>query len=191
MIEHSAHPSTKFRFSAKHLAFCAMCMALSFVLNNYCKLWEMPFGGSITLFSMLVACLPGFWYGPVAGIVTGVALGLLNFVIKPYFLSVPQVFVDYVLAFGALGFSGFFHKAKFGLVKGYTVGIIGRFVFAVISGCIFWGSYAADYDMSPLPYSLLYNALYIFTEGFITVAILFLPPVHKTMIQLRNMATEN
>ena len=47
--------------------------------------------------------------------------------------------MDYVLAFGALGLSGLFCNAKHGLIKGYIIGIIGRYVFAVLSGWLFFG----------------------------------------------------
>ena len=83
------------------------------------KLFHLPMGGSITLFSMLFIVLIGYWYGPEVGIMTSVAYGLLQFVIDPVFYSIPQLLVDYPLAFGALGLSGFFHDSKHGPVS-YT-----------------------------------------------------------------------
>jgi thiamine transporter len=138
---------------------------------------------------MLVACLPGFWFGPLVGIVTGVAYGLLNLIVDPYILFPAQVIVDYILAFGALGLSGFFHNSKYGLIKGYTAAILGRYFFAVLSGVLFFGEYAADYNMTPLPYSLAYNGIYIFGEALVTYVVLLLPPVKKLMNNLKNMAT--
>ena len=44
---------------------------------------------------------------------------------------------DYILAFAALGLSGFFAKSKNGLLKGYGIAILGRYFFAVLSGCLF------------------------------------------------------
>ena len=58
--------------------------------------------------------------------ISSVAYGLLQFVIDPVFYSIPQLLVDYPLAFGALGLSGFFHDSKHGLIKGYIVGVLGR-----------------------------------------------------------------
>ena len=187
MINHvSSNEHSKVSFTAKKLAFCAVSMALAFVLSNI-KVFKFPTGGSITAFSMLVACLPGFFFGPVVGIVTGVAYGLLNLIVDPYILFPAQVIVDYILAFGALGFSGFFSKSKNGLIKGYIVAILGRYVFAVISGWIFFGEWA----WNPLAYSLAYNAIYIFAEAAVTIIVLFLPPVKDLMIRLKNMANEN
>ncbi len=187
MINHVENSKTKVSFSAKQLAFCAVAMALAFVLSNV-KVFKFPTGGSITAFSMLVAVLPGFWFGPVAGIVTGVAYGLLNLIVDPYILFPAQVVVDYILAFGALGLSGFFANSKAGLIKGYIAGVLGRYVFAVISGWIFFGEYAWE-GWNPLTYSLAYNAIYIFAEAAITIVVLFLPPVKDLMNRLKDMAT--
>ncbi len=189
MINHATSTEkTKVSFSTKQLAFCAVSLALAFVLSNI-KVFKFPTGGSITAFSMLVACLPGFWFGPIVGIITGVSYGLLNLIVDPYILFPAQVIVDYILAFGALGLSGFFSKSKYGLVKGYIIAILGRYIFSVISGWVFFGEWAWD-GWSPLTYSLAYNAIYIFSEAAITIVVLFIPPVRDLMIRLKNMATE-
>lgn len=170
----------------KQLVFCAMAMALAMV-TSMLKVYEFPFGGSVTLFSMLFICLIGYLYGPATGIMTGMAYGVLQFLVDPYILSPAQVLVDYPLAFGALGLSGFFCNAKGGLVKGYIAGIIGRWVFAVISGWIFFGEYAWE-GWGALPYSMAYNACYIFAEGIVTVIILCIPAVAKALGQVKQMA---
>ena len=66
------HKMNRSKLTVKHLAFCAMAIALGTVLSNI-KLFHFPTGGSITLLSMLVICLPGYWFGLGAGIATGVA----------------------------------------------------------------------------------------------------------------------
>ena len=45
------------------LVLCAILIALSFVLGMV-KIIPMPYGGSITLFSMLAATLTGYFCGP-------------------------------------------------------------------------------------------------------------------------------
>lgn len=174
--------------SAKQLAFCAMALALGTVLSNI-KVFRFPTGGSITLLSMLVICLPGYFFGLVPGIITGVAYGVLQMLIDPYILFPAQLVVDYILAFGAMGLSGLFSESKYGIVKGYIAAIIGRYVFAVISGWIFFGSYAWD-GWSALPYSLAYNAIYIFAEAAITIAILMIPAVRNALGKIKSMSRE-
>ena len=176
----------KSRLTVKQLAFCAMTIALGTVLSNI-KLFHFPTGGSITLFSMLVICLAGYFFGLGAGLMTGVAYGTLQLLIDPYVLYPMQLVVDYILAFGALGLSGIFCNSKFGLIKGYIAAVLGRYVFAVISGWIFFGAYAWE-GWAPLPYSLAYNAIYIFSEAAITIIILAIPAVKGAMARIKTMA---
>ena len=180
------HKMNRSKLTVKQLAFCAMAIALGTILSNL-KLFDFPTGGSITLLSMLVICLPGYWFGLGAGIATGVAYGVLQLLIDPYVLYPMQLVVDYLLAFGALGLSGLFSNAKFGLIKGYIAGVLGRYVFAVISGWIFFGAYAWE-GWDPLPYSLAYNAIYIFAEAAITLVILSAKPVRNLFVKLKEMA---
>lgn len=177
------------KLTVKQLAFCAVAIALGTVLSNI-KLFDFPTGGSITLLSMLIICLPGYWFGLGAGIMTGVAYGVLQMLVDPYILYPMQLVVDYLLAFGALGLSGLFSNSKNGLVKGYGVAVLGRYVFAVISGWIFFGAYAWE-GWGPFSYSLAYNAIYIFAEAAITIVLLLLPPVKKAMAAGKKLATEN
>lgn len=173
------------KLSVKQLVFCAVSIALGTVLSNI-KLFHFPTGGSITLLSMLIICLPGYWFGLGAGLMSGVAYGVLQMLIDPYILFPAQLVVDYLLAFGALGLSGLFTNAKHGLIKGYIAGVTGRYIFAVISGWIFFGSYAWE-GWGALPYSLVYNGIYIFAEAVVTIIVLLLPPVKHAMTRIKKM----
>ena len=165
--------------TVKKLVFSAMGIALGMV-TSYIKVWEMPMGGSVTLLSMLFICLIGFWFGPRYGIAAGAAYGILQFVIDPYMLSVPQVLFDYPFGFGALGLSGFFRNQKYGLQLGYIAGVLGRFLFSTRSGVFFFAAYAPE-GMNPLIYSSLYQGSYLGTEGIVTLIIISLPPVTKAL----------
>ena len=176
------------KVTPKKLVFCAMAIALGTILSNI-KLFHFPTGGSITLLSMLVICLPGYWFGLGAGLLTGVAYGVLQLIIDPYVLYPMQVVVDYFLAFGALGLSGLFSNAKHGLIKGYVAAVLGRFVFVTISGWIFFGEYAWE-GWNPLAYSLAYNAIYIFAEAAVTILVLLVPPVKNAMASVKKLALE-
>ena len=175
--------------STKKLVFSALGIALALV-TSYIKLWEMPMGGSITLLSMLFICLIGYWFGAGYGIIAGVAYGLLQFVIDPYMVSIPQVLLDYPLAFGALGLSGLFHNKKYGLQIGYVVGVIGRFVFSTLSGVIFFADYAPE-GMNPWVYSIAYQGSYLGVEMVLTLIIISIPPVAKALSIVKQQAKEN
>ena len=175
--------------STKQLVFSAAAMALS-IITSMIKFFDLPMGGSITLFSMLFIVLIGYWYGPTVGIMTAVAYGLLQFVIEPVFYSVPQMIVDYPLAFGALGLSGFFQNSKHGLIKGYILGVLGRYVFAFLSGLLFFAAYAEGSGMSAPVYSLAYNGFYLIPEAIVTLIIIAIPAVDKALKHVKKMACE-
>lgn len=179
------------RMSAKELAFCAAAMALAF-LTSYLKVFALPFGGSVTLFSMLFICLIGNWYGTGVGILTGLAYGLLQFLQEPYVLSLFQVCCDYVLAFAALGLSGVFRKSKSGLAKGYILGILARGAFHALGGYLYWMDYMPDNFPASLSalYPIIYNYSYILAEGVITLIIISLPPVAKALAMVKQIAVE-
>lgn len=172
--------------ATKKLVFSAMGIALALV-TSYLKLWNMPMGGSVTLLSMLFISLIGYWFGAKYGIITGAAFGLLQFIINPYMLSVPQVLLDYPMAFGALGFSGFFKNHRFGLHLGYIAGVLGRFVFSTLSGVIFFASYAPE-GMNPWIYSIAYQGSYLGAEAILTLMIISLPPVMKALKMVKVQA---
>ena len=153
------------------LVFSAAAMALAIVTAEI-KFTRLPMGGSITLFSMLFIVLIGYWYGLKAGLMTGFAYGLLQF----------------LAAFGALGLSGIFYEKKHGLLKGYIAGVLGRYIFAVISGVVFFGNYAPE-GTPALVYSLGYNATYIVPEAVATMIIISIPAVSKAMSYVRSKAT--
>jgi thiamine transporter len=177
-------------FLVKKLVFCAAALALATVASLIKLPLRMPYGGSVTLLSMFFICFIGYLYGVGTGLVTAVAYGILQLIIEPYIISIPQLIFDYILAFGALGLSGLFHKVKGGLIKGYLVGILGRFIFAYLSGLIFFAQYAADYGTIPIIYSAVYNGAYIGTEAVITLIIIVIPPVAAALERVKRMALE-
>ncbi len=177
----------KKKFDARQLAFSAMAIALA-VVTSMLKIFHMPMGGSVTLFSMLFIVLIGYWYGLGAGLTTAIAYGFLQLIIDPYILSVPQMLVDYIFAFGALGLSGIFTNSKYGLVKGYIAGVLGRYFFAFLSGWIFFGAYAPDTFPNAVVYSLAYNGTYLGAEAALTLIVIAIPPVHKALAYVKTLA---
>ena len=178
---------SKRKFSAKQLTFSAMAIALAMV-TSMLKLWDMPMGGSVTLLSMLFITLIGNWYGFGVGLTTALAYGILQLVVDPYIISLPQMLIDYILAFGALGLAGVFCKSKYGLIKGYILGILGRFAFSTLSGYIFFPTFMPEFFDSALVYSICYNGAYIGAEAVLTLVIISLPPVRKALDHVKSLA---
>ncbi len=188
LVSYFINAKGEFKMSVKQLTTSALCLALAFVLSNV-KLFKLPMGGAVTAFSMFFVTFIGYLYGPRVSIASAFAYGLLQMVVDPYIISVPQLLCDYILAFGALGLSGFFFNKKHGMIIGYLVGISGRFVFSVLSGIIFFADYAPE-EMSPLVYSALYNGSYIFTEAILTVVLMLIPAVRTALNRIKVEANE-
>lgn len=179
------------RFGTKKLVFSAMAIALS-MITSLIKLWDLPMGGSVTLLSMLFISLIGYWYGLKSGLLAAAAYGILQLIVDPYIISLPQMCTDYLFAFGALGLSGLFHHSsrRFGCIYGYLCGVLGRYFFSFLSGMIFFGTYGADFGLSAPIYSLTYNGAYLGAEAVLTVLVLLLPPMSKALSYVKRLAVE-
>lgn len=177
--------------AAKKLAFCGVMLALGFVLS-FIKIFRLPWGGAVTLFSMLFICLAGYLYGLKTGLAVSFSYSLLQFMQGggSYILSPLQICFDYVFAFTALGLSGLFTNTKNGLIKGYITGILLRGLFHAIGGFIFWMDYMPESFPKSIAflYPFAYNYAYILLEGLLTVIILSIPAVKKGLAQVKRMA---
>ena len=176
---------TNRKINAKHIAFAAMAMALA-VVTSMIKVIKLPMGGSVTLFSMLFIVLIGYWYGIKTGLTAALAYGVLQLLLDPYILNIPQVLLDYIFGFGALGLSGLFSKSKHGLIKGYIAGVIGRFICSFLSGWIFFAVYTPEFFNSAVFYSVVYNGSYIGLEAVVTLIVISVPPVSKALSYVKN-----
>lgn len=179
------------KMAAKELVYCSAAIALAF-LASYIRLAKMPWGGSITLCSMLFISMIGYWYGIKTGIMTGLAYGILQFLQEPYVLSGFQVCCDYVFAFAALGLSGVFANSKNGLLKGFLFGAFMRGVFHSLGGYLYWMAYMPENFPKELTlfYPILYNYAYIGAEALITVLLISVPSVKKSMEMVKRFARE-
>ena len=152
----------------------------------------MPWGGSVTLCSMLFIVLTANWYGTKTGVLVGLVYGILQFIQEPYVLSFFQVCCDYILAFAALGAAGFFAKKKHGLITGYIVAVIARGAFHALGGYLYWMDYMPDNFPQSLRslYPILYNYSFLLAEGVITVIILCIPAVIKGLNRVKRIALD-
>jgi len=163
----------KIKFTPKLITMVGLAVALSIVLGML-KIYKMPQGGSITLGSMVPVILMAIFYGPEVGFLTGFLVGLLNLFIDPYILHPIQVLFDYPLPYMALGLAGYFKNNKY---VGTVVGILGRYVFHILSGVIFFSSYAGG--QNPVIYSMIYNISYLGPDALVCFIIMSLLPIKE------------
>ena len=181
--------SEKHKLSTKQLVFCSMAMALAFI-TSYIKVFSLPWGGSVTLCSMLFIVLIANWYGVKAGILVGLAYGILQFIQEPFVLSFFQVCCDYILAFAALGLAGLFAQKSHGLIKGYVLAVLARGAFHALGGYLYWMDYMPDNFPQSLKsiYPIAYNYSFLLAEAAITIIIISIPAVANALGRVKKTA---
>ncbi len=137
------------------LVLSGIMIALATILS-FITVYRLPYGGSVTLLSMLPILFVGYIYGTGRGVLTGVVYGAMQAILGAAtssafagldFLNVMGVLMlDYFVAFGVLGLAGVF-KSKIGNIQlsfglGVLLSTILRYLVHFISGYIIYGSYA-------------------------------------------------
>ncbi len=149
---------------ALKLTESAMMIALATILSFF-KLASLPYGGSITVASLLPIIIIAVRYGVPWGIFTGIVHGSLQLVIDPASLSyfsngfsiAAVIILDYILAFGLVGLSGVVRKIKrptISLAAGAIMAGAARYLCHVISGFTVWAGFSI-----PTKAALLYSFL--------------------------------
>lgn len=161
----------------------AAMVALATVLS-YIRVFKLPWGGSITLLSMLPIVIFSIKRGIKAGFTASFAFALLQFgqgILDGLFgwgltpgMLVACIFLDYLGAFTILGIAGIFKKNGYaGWISGITIAVVVRFIFHFLSGVVIWGSFGelwpTFYTENTWLYSFLYNGCYMLPELIFTV----------------------
>ncbi|MDR1993808.1 MAG: energy-coupled thiamine transporter ThiT [Nitrososphaerota archaeon] len=159
------------------LAEIVIFIALGTALSIATRFMVFPQGGSITVGAMVPILWLSLRRGPKIGIFTGVIYGLVQLAIDPMVVYPTQVLLDYPLAYGCLGFAGFFKNLPVGGVVG---ALMGRFVMHLFSGAIFFANLTPG-GMSPWIYSALYNGSYMLPELVISICFIYLLQKSKVL----------
>ncbi len=169
------------------LAESAIMVALATVLSML-KIWQSPYGGSVTVLSMapiiLLSLRRGVKVGLAAGFVYSLVqllqgLGNLAWIPTPMGIFLGAMF-DYILPFTLLGLGGIFNRGKLGknaIVCGALAALlvtIIRFLCHTFIGVVVWYEldlvwYADDPShivnhYGPVMFSVIYSAIYMVPE---------------------------
>jgi len=158
------------------LTEAALAVALATVLGLI-KVFQMPFGGSISL-EMMPLILLALRHGVRVGVLTGIVYGFVNLILLPIVVHPVQVLFDYPLAFGALGLAGLFGPTVRGAILGSVVAVLARFACHFVSGVVFFASYAPE-GWNPALYSAAYNLAYLIPS--LLVALLVVVPMLRAL----------
>lgn len=157
----------------------AIMLALGFILSLL-KIIDMPFGGSVTVFSMLPVIIIAYRYGTAWGLLVGFTASLLQMLsgLKnlTYGTSAGAVaaiiLLDYVVAFAAMGLGGIFRgrirDQGVSIAAGALAACLVRYICHTVVGCTVWAGVSIP-TSDGLLYSMIYNAAYMIPETVITV----------------------
>lgn len=170
--------STQLTESAIMVAVATVCSMIKI---------DLPYGGGVTIVSMLPLVLISHRYGWRWGVTTAFAYSLIQLVLGldnvGYATSTAMafgvIFLDYIVAYTVIGLAGAFGKGRKGVVTGIVVTFFLRFVCHYVTGVWIWGGWMPDefFGMtmtSPWIYSALYNGWYMLAELIITLVITML-----------------
>lgn len=181
-------------YNLKRLTESAILLAIALVLSLFEFSGPWVLGGSITFCSMLPVVILAWRYGTGWGLLSAFAfslmqllLGLKNVQYAPNAIAaIAIIMLDYVLAYGMLGFAAVFRNVikdhRWAIVTGILVTFFARFLFHFASGVIIWEAlWPNGLGWAPPIWSLAYNASYMVPEMLITtiVATLLFKPLQK------------
>ncbi len=147
----------------RRLTESAMLIAVAIVLELLSKTFipEQPFGGQLTIVSMLPIVLISYRHGVAWGLISGVAYSLVEMLIGMGTISaaflpssdeymgaaaILMLVLDYLVAFTILGIGGCFRnkiqKPGLGLMCGSLVALGCRYLSHILSGTILYGAWA-------------------------------------------------
>lgn len=176
----------------------AIMVALAVVLS-FIKFKFLPYGGSITLVSMLPIMIYSIRHGIGWGMLVSVVYALLQMFmdiseVSSWGLSAAMfvgcLLFDYIIAFSVLGLAGMFrNKGIGGAISGMIIVMALRYISHIISGVVIFKSAGAIWDglniENSLLYSMAYNATYMLPEivfSIIVVVVLFSVPQTKKLL---------
>ena len=183
---------TKKKITTLQLVESALMIAIATVCSMI-KI-DLPFGGGVTIVSMLPLILishrHGWKWGVLTAFVYSVAqllLGLDNVAYAENFImGVGIVMLDYIVAYTVIGLSGIFGKTRGAVAAGIAFTFTLRFLCHLVTGAWIWGVWMPDQFMgmpmtNPWFYSFLYNGWYMLFELVCTeiVAMVIYQPLKK------------
>lgn len=159
---------------------CSMMIALSTVFSLV-KIVDMPYGGSVTIASMLPIVIAAYRHGFLWGLGTALTNSVIQLLLGinnlSYFSTwqsiLAIILLDYVVAFGVFALSGLFRKVEkrqnLAFLYGILLASVLRYACHVISGATVWAGLSIPTNAA-LIYSLSYNATYMIPETIVLVA---------------------
>ena len=168
--------------STKILTEIIVFSALSGALYIF-RPFSLPYGGSVTLGSMIPVIWLSMRRGVRVGIIAGTIFGILALFIDMLLVgainiiaSPIQVILEYPVAFGILGMAGIFHKKTFGFpVIGVGISIFIKFIIHYLVGAFIWVYvYGFPPEWGQFLWPAVYNGSFLLVEFIISAILIVL-----------------
>ena len=183
----------------RSIVYGAIAIAMSFALS-YARFIHLPQGGSVTFASLLPLMIYCCMFGTRRGIVVCLIYGCLQALQDTYIIHPVQFILDYPLAFGMIGVSGFFcertplKKNKLiAFIVGAVIAVVLRYACHICSGVFAFADYAdlETYDTA-IAYSFAYNSFTIVDLAIDLAAgiLLLLSPAFRRQMDLASQPTK-
>ena len=176
-------PSFEAKILAEIIVFAALSAALYII-----RPFSLPYGGSITLGSMVpvmwLSLRRGIRIGFIAGAIFGLLALFIDVMLLPYspITNPVQIVLEYPIAFGTLGLAGIFHKNSTApAIVGVGISMLVKFFLHFIAGIVFW-VWTVPEGWNPVAWSAVYNGSFLLVE-FIVSAILMYMLVKKRTLE--------
>ena len=143
---------------------CAILIAMGTAISLFCEFipfLNLPFGGTITIASLLPIVLIGYMFGPIWGFGSAFVFSLFQIIVgiktvgalftptSDSYMGIAIAFgvllLDYILAFTSVGLSSLFRNMKTpaaAVAVGSIVGLLACYFFHFVSGALFYGAWA-------------------------------------------------
>ena len=160
---------------------CSIMVALSTVLSLI-KIIDMPYGGSVTIASMLPIVIAVYRHGAAWGIGTALVNSAIQLLLGlntlSYFTTwqsiLAIILLDYIVAFSVFALAGIFKKVEkrqnYAILYGVILCSVLRYLCHVISGATVWAGLSIPTEAALL-YSLSYNATYMLPETIVLASV--------------------
>jgi thiamine transporter len=167
-------------FQTQILSEIAIFSALSAVLYAI-RPFTLPFGGAVTLGSMVPTMWMSLRRGLRVGIMVGVVFGVLALFVDLILIGASaiiatplQAVLEYPVAFGLIGLTGMFHKRKVSFaLAGAGVSVFLSFLVHYFVGALVWYYvYAFPPEYGQWVWPAIYNGSFMVAEFIISAILL-------------------